>query len=142
MAGSLLDTNVISELVRPRPDDDAMEWLASQLADDLHLSAMICGELVRGARRLAADRKRRLYERWIDRDLVRQFEGRVLAFDREAAAIWGAIMDDGDRLVRPNSHADAQIAATARRHGLSLVTRNTNDFEGMNVALLSPRERA
>ena len=67
-----------------------------------------------------------------------QFQGRVLPFDAEAAEIWGEIMGDGDRTGRVKPMADAQIAAVARRHGLTLATRNVSDFEDMSVPLLNP----
>ena len=77
--------------------------------------------------------KRERFRRWIEQDLASQFDGRILPFDQEAAVIWGEIMGDGDRLGRPKPMADAQIAAVARRHNLTLATRNTRDFAGMNV---------
>ena len=86
---------------------------------------MSLGELVRGAHRVKDKVKRERYKRWIDHDLASQFQGRVLPFDQEAAVIWGEIMGDGDRTGRPKPMGDAQIAAVARRHDLTLVTRNT-----------------
>ena len=74
----------------------------------------------------------------IIRDLARQFEGRILAFDDQAAAIWGEIVGAGERLGRPQPALDTQIAAIARRHNLVLATRNTRDFEDMDVRLTNP----
>ena len=110
-------------------------------AADLFLSSITLGELVRGARRLRDEVRRRRIERWVRSDLGAQFRDRVLPFDPEAAVIWGEIMGDGDRTGRVRSSvvaADAQIAAVARRHGLTLATRNVRDFAGMSVALLDP----
>ena len=67
-----------------------------------------------------------------------QFQGRILPFDQEAAVIWGEIMGNGDRTGHPKPMGDAQIAAVARRHDLTLVTRNTRDFTDMDVALIDP----
>ena len=127
----LLDTNVVSETVKRRPDGRVLSWLGEQAVDDLFLASVTMGELVRGARRLNDTTRRRVYERWIENDLARQFKGRILPFDRDAAVIWGEIMGDGDRTGRTQPAADAQIAAVARRHNLTLATRNARDFEVM-----------
>jgi predicted nucleic acid-binding protein len=70
--------------------------------------------------------------------LPRQFAGRILAFDQETAVLWGELMGAADRVGRTRAAADAQIAATALRHSLVLVTRNVSDFEGLIAALLDP----
>ena len=137
----LVDTNVVSETFRPQPSPAVVEWMGDQSAADLFLSSITLGELVRGARRLRDEVRRRRIERWVRSDLGAQFRDRVLPFDPEAAVIWGEIMGDGDRTGRVRSSVvapDAQIAAVARRHGLTLETRNVRDFAGMSVALLDP----
>ena len=138
MTGFLLDTNVVSETVKPRSDDRVLAWLADRAPGELFLAAMTFAELTRGARKIADTGRGREIERWIHGALARQFAGRVLPFDREAAAIWGEIMGDGDRVGRTRPAADAQIAAVARRRGLTLATRNTRDFAEMKVELLDP----
>ena len=134
----LIDTNVISETLKSRPEARVIDWLGSQKANDLFLASVSLGELVRGARQARDKAKRERFKRWIEQDLASQFNGRILPFDQEAAVIWGEIMGDGDRLGRPKPMADAQIAAVARRHNLTLATRNTRDFAGMNVGVLDP----
>ena len=134
----LLDTNVISETFRPRPDPRVLEWVRRQMASDLFLAAMSLGELVRGARRVKERAKRERLAHWINHELATQFQGRILPFDREAAVIWGTIMGEGDRTGRPKPMADAQIAAVALRNGLTLATRNIRDFKNMGVALVDP----
>ena len=134
----LIDTNVISETLKSRPNARVIDWLGNQWPNDLFLASVSLGELVRGARQAKDKTKRERFERWIDSELAAQFDGRILPFDREAAVIWGEIMGDGDRLGRPKPMADAQIAAVARRHNLIVATRNTRDFTGMNVAILDP----
>ena len=134
----LIDTNVISETLKSRPNARVIDWLGDQRPNDLFLASVSLGELVRGARRAKEKTKRERFERWIDSELAAQFDGRILPFDREAAVIWGEIMGDGDRLGRPKPMADAQIAAVARRHNLIVATRNARDFTGMNVAILDP----
>ncbi len=134
----LLDTNVISETVKPRSEVRVLSWLSKQTADDLFLASLTIGELVRGAHRLQDGKRRGVYERWIENDLANQFKDRILPFDRGAAVIWGEIMGDGDRTGRTRPAADAQIAAVARRHSLTLATRNVGDFQAMGVMLFNP----
>ena len=134
----LIDTNVISETFKPRPERLVVDWIGRQIANDLFLASISLGELVRGVQRMRDRTRRERFQRWIDYDLAAQFQGRILPFDREATVIWGEIMGDGDRAGRPKPMADAQIAAVARRHGLTLVTRNIRDFVRMEVVLLDP----
>ena len=134
----LLDTNVVSETVRPRPEKAVLDWMEAQVPTDLFLAAQTIGELVRGARKVKEQARRERFERWIEEDLARQFDGRVLPFDGLTAAVWGRFMGDGDRTGRPPAAADAQIAAVAIRHELLLVTRNEKDFAQFGIQLLNP----
>jgi toxin FitB len=136
--GFLLDTNVISELMRPVPEVRVADWLKQQRPADLFLASVTLGELVRGVVRLAESPRRRRLESWVTELLPRQFAGRILAFDQETAVLWGELMGASDRVGRTRAAADAQIAATALRHSLVLVTRNVSDFEGLIAALLDP----
>lgn len=138
MKGFLLDTNIISELIRPKPDPNVITWIASRMASDLFIASMTIGELTRGAHKIS-DRKRGLkLQNWIAHDVMHQFNHRILAFDTKAARDWGILMGDGDRqgLVLPA--ADAQIAAIARVNQLSIATRNTKDFERMLDSVVNP----
>ena len=134
----LLDTNIVSEAVKPKPDQRVLAWLDAQTPAALFLAAQTIGELVRGARKVRERHRREGFETWIEQDLAGQFEGRVLPFDGPAAVLWGRLMGDGDRTGRPPAAADAQIAAIALHHDLTLVTRNVRDFERLNVSLLNP----
>ena len=134
----LLDTNVVSETVRPRPEKMVLDWIETQIPTDLFLAAQTIGELVRGARKVREQERRERFERWIEQDLARQFDGRVLPFDGRTATIWGRLMGDGDRAGRPPAAADAQIAAVAIQHELILVTRNVKDFGNFDIHLLDP----
>ena len=134
----LLDTNVISETVRPRPDRTVLDWIESRIPSDLFLAAQTIGELVRGVRKVREQARRERFENWIEHDLARQFDGRILPFDASAAAIWERLMGDGDRTGRRPSAADAQIAAAAIQHDLTLVTRNVKDFQSFDIRLLDP----
>ncbi len=134
----LLDTNVLSETFKPRPAQQVVDWLAGRLATDLYLSVITVGEIVRGARRLRDEARRRAYAAWIERQLMGDFKGRILPFDAEAATIWGEMLAAGDKAGLPLPVVDAQIAAVARRHGMTVVTRNVRDFSLMNVPMLNP----
>ena len=134
----LLDTNVVSETTRPRPRQPVLDWIEAQNPADLFLAAQTIGELVRGARKVREQERHERFERWIEQDLARQFDGRVLPFDSHTAAIWGRPMGDGDRAGRTPAAADAQIAAIAIQHELILVTRNVKDFRNFNIQLLDP----
>ena len=134
----VIDTNVVSETVRPRPAKMVLDWIERQIPTDLFLAAQTIGELVRGARKAREQERRERFERWIEQDLARQFDGRVLPFDGRTAAIWGRLMGDGDRAGRPPAAADAQIAAVAIQHEMILVTRNVKDFVSFEIQLLDP----
>ena len=134
----LLETNVVSETIRPRPERKVIEWIEAQVPTDLFLAAHTLGELVRGASRVGSQARRERYEKWIGQDLARQFEGRILPFDQQTALVWGRLMGDGDRVGRPPSAADAYIAAVALQHDLVLVTRNVKDFAYFNNRILDP----
>jgi hypothetical protein len=134
----LLDTNIVSETIRPKPEPRVLDWLEAQTPAELFLAAQTIGELVRGARKVKEKARRERFESWIEYDLAQQFEGRVLPFDSPTAALWGRLMGDGDRMGRTPAAADAQIAAVAIHHGFTLVTRNVKDFERFDVKLLNP----
>lgn len=134
----LLDTNVISETAKPRPERSVISWIESRTPSELFLSAQTIGELMRGARKLKDASHRSRLENWITQELALQFEGRILVFDGPAAVVWGELMGDGDRKGRTPPAADAQIAALAIRYEMVLVTRNEKDFSQFNLELLNP----
>jgi toxin FitB len=138
--GYLLDTNIVSEVMRPVPEARVTGWLRRQRPADLFLAAITLGEIVRGVQRLPPGSRRRRLEPWVAELLPRQFAGRILAFDQAVAVRWGELMGAGDRAGRPRAAADAQVAATALHHGLTLVTRNVSDFEELIAAPLNPWE--
>lgn len=136
--GFLLDTNVISELVKVAPSQRVVEWLRGQDPAQTFISAITLGEIVRGVERLPAGRRRRDLARWVEQDLTIEFEGRILAYDQAAAVHWGRIMGAADRRGRPRAAAYALIASIARHHGLTLATRNTRDFAGTGARTFNP----
>ena len=133
----LLDTCVVSELSRPRPDAGVVAWMSEADATSLHLSAITIGEVRRGALRLPAGKRRTSLSDWSER-LRRGFSGRVLPIDESVALRWAEIAARAEQSGRPGSFADGLIAATALDRGLTLVTRNVADFEPFGVSLLNP----
>jgi toxin FitB len=138
----LLDTNVVSELIKPHPDFRVASWYAAQDADALFLSSTGIGEIVAGIEQLAAGRRRSMLEAWLSALLAVHFVGRVLDFDVDAALVFGCIIAQARRSGRPAHIADAQIAAVALVHDLTVATRDVADFAGFGVALVNPFEGA
>jgi predicted nucleic acid-binding protein len=134
----LIDTNVISELMRPDPAPAVLDWFGAHDASELYLSAVGEGELRRGAVMLPAGRRRRQLLATIDAMVVEDFPGRVLPFDSAAAVAFADVYSARQKAGRPISFPDCQIAATARAHGAALATRNVADFEDCGVTLIDP----
>ena len=134
----LIDTNVISELMRPEPSPAVLAWFGQQTAADLHLSAVVEAELRRGAAALPAGRRRERLIVEIDAMISEDFAGRVLPFDSAAAVAFAAIFVNRQSAGRPISFPDCQIAATARAYGAVMATRNVADFEGCGIEVADP----
>ena len=138
----LLDTNIVSEAVKARPEPRVLAWLERQSPAEMFLAAQTIGELVRGAFKVRDKARREHLTRWIEEDLTQQFENRILAFDHAAARVWGQLMGEGDRQGKTPSTADAQIAAVAIDRELVLVTRNVKDFQRFDLDVLNPWEES
>ncbi len=134
----LLDTNVVSEWVKPRPDADVMAWLATTDEERVWLSVITLAELRRGIERLSNGARRRRLDDWLRHDLPFRFAGRVLPIDTAIAHAWGEIVARGEAAGRPIGAMDAFIAATAEAHALTLVTRNEADFQSVVPAIANP----
>ena len=134
----LLDTNVVSEWVKPRPNLGVMQWLAYAAEDQVFLSVVTFAELRHGIERLAADARRARLDEWLRDDLPGRFESRVLQIDGEVADVWGRIVALREAAGRPIGVMDAFIAATAEVHDLTLVTRNVSDFQASVRSVLNP----
>jgi toxin FitB len=134
----LLDTNVISETSRVRPDEAVHGWLNSIVLSDLFVSAVSLGELRYGVERLPPGRRRSALETWLTYSVELDYAGRVLPFDGAASGLWGALMRQSELMTGNRNEIDMQIAATAVRHGLILSTRNTKDFAPLGVQVIDP----
>ena len=133
----LLDTCVVSELTKPKPNPELAFWFASEHGEDLYLSAITMGEIRLGTAQLAPGRRRAALTAWTDR-LSRSFAGRILPVDEAVAARWAEIAARADRSGKPKPLADGLIAATALQHELTVVTRNVDDFEPFGVSIFNP----
>ncbi len=138
----LLDTNVISEWVRPQPEPNVVAWLAAVDEDEVFLSVVSFAELRRGVELLPAGRRRDRLATWIADDLAVRFDGRILDVDRSVAECWGQLMARGRRGGLALGAMDAFSAATAQSRGLTLVTRNIRDFKSLGLQLRNPWEAA
>lgn len=134
----LLDTNVVSEWVRARPDPGLIGWLAELDEDRVFLSVVTLAELQYGIARLPAGGRRRRLHHWLQEELPRRFDGRILPVDQQIALAWGDVTAECAALGRPIEAMDALIAATARVHALELVTRNARDFEATLIPIRNP----
>jgi predicted nucleic acid-binding protein len=134
----LLDTNVVSEWVKPKPAPGVVEWLGGVDEDDLFISVITLAEIRDGIERMRAGAKRERLDEWLTVMLPDRFEGRTLAIDAETAMACGHVMARIRKLGRMVDVMDAFIAATALRHNLALVTRNTADFENLELNLIDP----
>ena len=136
----LLDTNVVSELIRPHPDPKVEAWLAGQYSANVFLSVISEAELRYGVAILPAGIRRDRLAAEIEGMLREDFAGRILNFDSESARAYAAIAADRRAAGLPIHHADCQIAATARARGAKIATRNVNDFHGCGVDVINPWE--
>jgi hypothetical protein len=136
----LLDTNIVSELMRPAPAQTVMSWLAAQPAASLFISVVTEAELRYGVMLLPEGRKRAELVSAIEATLAEDFAGRILPFDSAAALAFGGIAAGRRQAGRPISQFDAQIAAIAQSRGAELATRNVPDFEGCGVEIINPWE--
>jgi predicted nucleic acid-binding protein len=133
----ILDTNVISETMQPRPDEAVRRWLKFAPGDELYTTAITEAEMRYGAA-IAPKKKRRELEQVIARIFAVRFAGRILPFDSHAAKEFPRILVDMQRDCRSHSRGDAQIAAIAVIAGATVATRNINDFHRAGVEIINP----
>jgi toxin FitB len=134
----LLDTNVLTEPAKPRPEPRVLDWLQAHPPLDLALSVLTLGEVEKGISLLAAGTRRDQLETWLRVDLPRQFTGRLLAVDAVVALEWGRLAADGRRSGRELPVVDGLLLATCAAHDLTLVTRNERDCANRGIPVLNP----
>jgi len=134
----LLDTNVVSEWTKPRPDPGVVTWLGDTDEDRIFISVVTLAELRHGIERLSPGARRDRLDAWLTEEVPSRFEDRLLDVDAETANMWGRVMARGQAAGRPPSAMDAFIAAVVLRHGMFLVTRNVSDFERLGLRYLNP----
>ena len=134
----LLDTNVVSELMRPAPSACVLQWLNLQPSREIWLSSVVAGELLFGLARLPEGARKQQLTRTLSLMLSEDFQNRVLVYDLEAAVVYADLVAQRESQGRPISLVDAQIASICLTHQASLATRNTKDFEGLGLTLINP----
>ena len=131
----LLDTNVISETLKPQPELSVIDWMNQRQGVTLYLSVLTLGEIRKGIEAVKSKAQKHRYQDWLEGELSVYFTGRILPIDREVAECWGRLMAQAKR---PLPSIDSLLAATAVSKQMTLVTRNTKDFAGLPVSLFNP----
>lgn len=134
----ILDTNVVSELMKERPNADVLTWLDSQTTETLFITAVTEAEILTGIAVLPEGERRRMLTAAAERVFSAFFDGRILAFDSVAAQFYALIAAERRAGGRPISQADCQIAAIAGSRDITVATRNVSDFEGCGIEVLDP----
>jgi predicted nucleic acid-binding protein len=138
VSGWLLDTNVLSELRRQRPTPSVIDFVAAQSLHALHVSTVTFAEIRYGIELLGDATRRAALIHWLDHRLRPMFEGRILPLCEDTLLQWRLTIEAGRKRGHTFSHPDVLIAASAARHGLTVVTRDTDDFVAAGVAVFNP----
>lgn len=136
----VLDTNVVSELMRAGPDAHVLRWFSSQAAEDLHITSVTMAEILYGIEVISTSRRRDAVRAGAEKMFETVFADRILAFEDRAARVFSQIASSRRRQGKPIGEFDAQIAAITRVYGATLATRNPYVFEGCGVRLVNPWE--
>lgn len=134
----LLDTCVISEIIRKKANKKVIEWLESCEEDFLFLSVLTIGEIQKGITKLQDVKRKAMIQKWLDKDLMNRFDERILPVSVAVASTWGQIQSESECRGEPLPTIDGLIAATAITHNLVVVTRNVKDIEGTGVRIINP----
>lgn len=127
-ANFLLDTNAVSEWVKPRPNPGLIRWMESADEDRVFISVISLAELHYGVERMPASRRRTVLEQWLHHEVPLRFEGRIVAVNEQVAKAWGKTVSRNEAAGRPINAMDAFLAATAEIYQFTLVTRNVSHF--------------
>ncbi len=134
----LLDTCVISEIIKPKPNKKVIAWLQKQQEENLYLSVLTFGEIEKGIEKSSnEDRKKRL-RLWVEEDLKQRFEGRILSIEMKVASEWGIVQGKSEIIGKPLPAIDGLIAVTGLVNNCIVVTRNISDMQQSSVELFNP----
>lgn len=131
----LLDTNVLSELAKPKPNKKVVDWIRMIANHKLHISVLTLGEIRKGAEYVGDHRKKEKLRLWLEHELIPWFAGRILPIEEHVADRWGRLLASEKR---PLPAIDSLLAATALHHDLALVTRNKADFQFSALEVINP----
>ncbi len=136
----LLDTCVISEVIKPKPNKKVVAWLRQKKEENLYLSVLTFGEIEKGIEKSADKRRKNKLRLWVEEDLKERFEGRIFPVDMLVASRWGEIQGQSETAGRPLPSIDGLIAVTGLVNNCIVVTRNISDMQQSSVELYSPWE--
>ncbi len=134
----LLDTCLISELAKPKPDEKVVDWVLSENESSFYISVLTFGELHKGVEKLPESKKKEELRIWIEDELKNRFQNRIISIDIRVSILWGKIQCFAEKKGKPMPAIDALIAATGIAYDLTVVTRNATDMESSGVKLLNP----
>ncbi len=134
----ILDTNVISEMMKSLPSLKVISWVDKQNANQLFITTITMAEIFYGLYALPLDHRRHLLENAFNKTIIEAFEYRILSFDEAASHSYGQLMANRKKMGKPSSILDGQISAIALTHGFAVATRNINDFSDCGLELIDP----
>lgn len=138
MTGYLLDTNVISELKKPKPNQKVVAFIAGEALDRFYLSSVTVAEIRFGIELIGDAGRRSVLTLWLDNELRPMFDGRILQADEDMLLMWRLMIEAGRKRGHTFSHPDVLIAAIAANHGLTVATRNDAEFVAAGVGVFNP----
>jgi len=136
----LLDTCVISELIKPEKDTNVVEWMQNKEENSLFISVLTIGEIHKGIAKLPDSPKKQSIQEWVNDDLKKRFAGRIIEITEEIATSWGKIQGKAEKEGKKMPVLDSLIAATAIKNNLTVVTRNIKDIENSGCQSINPWE--
>ncbi len=136
----LLDTCVLSELIKKNPNQKVVKWISGNDESNLFISVLTIGEIHKGIEKLQESKKKEKLHQWVNYDLQERFKGRIIDFDLKVATVWGKTQANSELSGKAMPAIDGQIVATGISYDLTVVTRNTTDMEISGAVLLNPWE--
>ena len=138
----LLDTCVISEMIKPKPDKNVISWLEEQNENSLYLSVLTFGEIEKGIEKASNQIRKQKLRLWVEDDLKKRFEGRIIPISFSIAAEWGKIQGKAELLGKPMPTMDGLISVSGLVSQCTVVTRNISDMEQSSAELFNPWKKS